>query len=67
MSDTTDTKFGFKVSSTDSIEFYVNDVLVATHTDGIPTALMKLSLCYLAGEGTANYYQWDDVTIAQTI
>lgn len=56
---------GFKVTGTDKIEYYVNDVLKATITTNIPTALMKLSLCMLAGEGAANVVDYDYVVVAQ--
>jgi len=58
-------KLGFKVSGTSKIEFYVNDVLEATHTTSIPTALMQLSLAHLSGEASNNTLSIDYVVMAQ--
>ena len=66
ISDNVFAKMGFKVTSTDKIEFYVNDVLEATTTSNIPTALMKLSLAHLAGEATANVMDFDYVVVCQS-
>jgi len=63
--DATWIKLGFVVKSTSSIEFWVNDVKQATITTNIPTALMKLSLAHLSGEGTANVMDFDYVVVAQ--
>lgn len=56
---------GFKVTGTEKIEFYVNGDLVATQTTSIPTALMKLTLAQLTGEGAANSLSVDYVTVVQ--
>ena len=58
-------KLGFKVTGTSKIEFYVNEVLKATHTTGIPTALMQLSLAHLSGEADNNTLSIDYVIAAQ--
>lgn len=66
IADATFVKVGFKVSGVDKIEYYVNDTLEATITSNIPTALMKLSLGYLAGQAAADTIDYDYVVVAQS-
>lgn len=56
---------GFKVTGTSKIEYYVNNVLSATLTTNIPTALMKLTIGHLTGEGAANELDIDYIICAQ--
>lgn len=65
IADNTFVTTGFKVTGTDKVEYYVNDVLTATISTNIPTALMKLSLATLTGEATNNIWAVDYVVIAQ--
>lgn len=65
LADATYVKLGFKVTSTDKVEFYVNDVLKSTLTSNIPTELMKLTLAHLTGEGAANELNIDYVAVCQ--
>jgi hypothetical protein len=58
-------KIGFKVTNTEKIECYVNDVLKATVTTTIPTELMKLSIAQLTGEGNAASLDVDYIVCAQ--
>ncbi len=58
-------KVGFKVTGTDKVEFYVNDVLKSTLTANIPTELMKLTIAQLTGEGNAASLDVDYVVVAQ--
>lgn len=46
-------KYGFKVTGLTSVEFYVDDALVATHTTNIPTTEMRPSVEVLTGEANA--------------
>jgi len=63
--DATYVKLGFKVTGTSKIEAYVNDVLKATVTTTIPTALMQLTLGHLDGAAAGNTLSLDYVCIAQ--
>lgn len=56
---------GFKVTGTEKIEFYVNNVLKATLSTNIPTAEMKLTLAHLTGEGNAVQLDIDYVVVIQ--
>ena len=56
---------GFKVTSTDKVEFYVNNVLKSTLSTNIPTALMKLSISSSTGEAGANELDLDYIVVAQ--
>lgn len=59
-------KVGFKVTGTQKVEFYVNDVLKSTLTANIPTELMKLTIAQLTGEGNAASLDIDYIIVAQT-
>jgi hypothetical protein len=50
--DATDIILGFVVVATTSIEFYVNRVLVATHTTNIPATEMTAAAFELSGSAT---------------
>jgi hypothetical protein len=65
LADATYIKLGFKVTSTDKVEAYINDVLTATITTSIPTELMKLTFAHLTGEGSANELNIDYVAVCQ--
>jgi hypothetical protein len=67
MTDSVFFRLGFKVNGTSNVQFYVNDVLTATNTTNIPTGLMKLTLGHLSGEASANTFDIDYVTVAQTL
>jgi hypothetical protein len=56
---------GFKVIGTEKIEFYVNNVLKATHTTSIPSTEMKLTMAQLTGEGNAATLSIDYIVAAQ--
>ena len=56
---------GFKVSGVSKIEFYINNVMQATLSTNIPTALMRLSLANLTGAAVANTLSIDYVIMAQ--
>lgn len=62
---TTFYKLGFKVTSLDKIEFYVNDALIATITGTIPTTAMKLTIAHTAGEAVAKTLNIDYIYMAQ--
>ena len=47
-------KLGFKVTGTDKIEFYVNEVIAGTLTTSIPTTEMKLTMAHTAGDAAAH-------------
>lgn len=61
-------RLGFKVSGLDKVEFYVNDVKVATHSTvaNIPAEAMKLTIVALTGEGNAAALSVDYVICEQT-
>jgi hypothetical protein len=63
--DNTYVKVGFKTSGASKVDYYLNDVLKGTLQTNIPTALMKLSLCFLTGEAAANSLFIDYVVVAQ--
>lgn len=65
LADATYIKLGFKVTGTAKVEYYVNDVLSATISTNIPTALMKLTLAHLSGEAAANDLSIDYVVACQ--
>lgn len=62
---TTFVKLGFKVTSLDKVEFYVNDILVSTITTTIPTTGMKLSIAHTAGEAVSKTLNIDFVQCYQ--
>ncbi len=65
MSDSTYAKIGFKVSGTDKVEFYVNDVLESTLSSNIPTNLLRLSIASMTGEAAANHLYVDYVVVCE--
>jgi hypothetical protein len=65
VADGTYLKLGFKVTGASKVDFYVNDVLEASITTNIPTALMKLTIAHLSGEGVANTLSIDYVACYQ--
>lgn len=62
---TTFYKYGFKVTGTEKVEFYVNDVLVGTVTTTIPTTEMKLTISHTAGEASAKTLNVDYIVVSQ--
>lgn len=56
---------GFKVTTLDKIEFYVNGILVATHTTSIPITEMKLSMAHLNGENSIKTFSVDYIVACQ--
>lgn len=50
--DDTDVILGFRVDATNAVYFYVDRVLVATHTSNIPTALLTPAVMELSGTAT---------------
>lgn len=65
LADNTWIKLGFKVTGTEKIEFYVNDVLKSTLSTNIPTELMKLTIAHLTGEANAAQLDVDYVVVCQ--
>lgn len=57
--------YGFKVTGTNLVEAYINDVLVARHTTQIPTTELRLTFHIQNGEGVAKSAQIDYVHVAQ--
>jgi len=53
--DATAVKLGFRAYGTGHVWFYVNRVLVATHTTNIPTALMTPAMMSISGSATGTF------------
>ena len=61
-------RLGFKVFGLDKVEFYIDDVKVATHSTvaNIPAEAMKLTMVALTGEGNAATLSVDYIACYQT-
>lgn len=53
--DATTVKLGFRIYSTTHVYYYVNRVLVATHTVSIPTALMTPAIMSVSGSNSGTF------------
>ncbi len=50
--DATDVVLGFRVDGLGIVEFYIDRILVATHTTNIPTANLAPAVFHLSGNAT---------------